>query len=134
MPKGELLPCPFCGGEARYEEVPSALGVAWSVGCCADETDCAGYQLMTSWATQRDAAAAWNRRSDRAEARKAALEEAEKALEARIEEVLAAMDENGDGINDRDNPRSVALLTLNLAQQDIRSLIGTDPATDREEG
>jgi len=61
----------------------------------------------------------------------AGLKEAAKVQEARIEEVLAAMDENGDDINDRNNPRSVALLTLNIAQQDIRARIA---ALETEEG
>ena len=63
-----LLPCPFCGGEASFERVECSLGrMRWTVGCNeTDEDDavlCYGYQSLTTFATKRDAAEAWNRRT-----------------------------------------------------------------------
>ena len=67
-----LLPCPFCGGEAKLEEVSEHGSVRWSVGCNETDADpdesafavlCYGYQSLTTFATQREAAAAWNRRA-----------------------------------------------------------------------
>ena len=70
----DLLPCPFCGGEATLEEVPekSMGGIRWTVGCNETDEDeeggafavlCYGYQSLTTFATQHEAIAAWNRRA-----------------------------------------------------------------------
>jgi hypothetical protein len=59
----DLLPCPFCGGEASYEDIPLDHDVdehRWGVGCRAEE--CIGFQWMMTFARKRDAAAAWNKR------------------------------------------------------------------------
>jgi hypothetical protein len=58
----ELLPCPFCGGPAELEEIDSG---SWSVGCEEKVLSvhyCMGYQSLTSFATKREAIAAWNTR------------------------------------------------------------------------
>lgn len=58
----DLLPCPWCGGKARMESVD----VRWSIGCEEITAEgavlCYGYQSLTTFATQREALAAWNRR------------------------------------------------------------------------
>lgn len=68
----DLLPCPFCGGKADFEEVAAAPTVksgsgSWSVGCHEDDDDkygmCFGYHSFTQFATKREAAQAWNRRA-----------------------------------------------------------------------
>lgn len=59
----ELLPCPFCGGEATFEQVGSRAlreGCAWSVGCVEEE--CHGYQSVTTYARKCEAATGWNTR------------------------------------------------------------------------
>lgn len=61
----ELKPCPFCGGPAEIEEVLSGIdGVRFSVGCTADEAHCMGYQSLTTFNFQSEAADAWNKRAD----------------------------------------------------------------------
>ncbi len=66
-----LLPCPFCGGEAVFEEVKARAdeGVRWSVGCVTPENHmpwrdalCHGNQSMNTYPRKKDAAEAWNRR------------------------------------------------------------------------
>lgn len=55
----DLLPCPFCGGEARVWQDPSH-SKAFFIGCDDGETDCFG---ATQWAkTEPEAIAAWNHR------------------------------------------------------------------------
>lgn len=59
-----LLPCPFCGGEADFEQVgggPMREGFAWSVGCSDDR--CLGFQSVTTYARKIEAATAWNTRT-----------------------------------------------------------------------
>ena len=58
----KLLPCPFCGGDAVFEECESGagLGVLWSPGCLDDE--CIGWMVMAKYNTKGEAATAWNRR------------------------------------------------------------------------
>lgn len=64
MPE-KLLPCPFCGGEAGFEEVSlDCTGkVTFSVGCQATDGDCIGYQMLAHYSRKREAAEAWNRRA-----------------------------------------------------------------------
>jgi hypothetical protein len=60
--KVELAPCPFCGGPAELEETDAG---GWSVGCEEKALSvhyCMGYQSLTSFATKREAVAAWNMR------------------------------------------------------------------------
>lgn len=56
----ELLPCPFCGGEA-YTLNQAPRGTGYSVGCHDDE--CRGF-IALSWIykTEAEAIAAWNTR------------------------------------------------------------------------
>lgn len=57
----ELLPCPFCGGEARIIAKPYEPKVC--VGC--DDDTCLGFSgLGWLYETEEQAAAAWNRRAD----------------------------------------------------------------------
>ena len=57
----ELLPCPFCGGEARYYHRPDTTG--WSntdwVSCSGD---CGASTCMHE--TKKEAISAWNTRND----------------------------------------------------------------------
>lgn len=55
-----LLPCPFCGGEARKWQDPSH-SAAWFIGCDDGDRDCFG---SIHWAeTEAEAIASWNRRA-----------------------------------------------------------------------
>lgn len=58
MPKGDLLPCPFCGGSAGIEQVGHRSQS--TIYAC----DTCGCRLETG--EEWDHGAAWNRRSDRA--------------------------------------------------------------------
>lgn len=64
-----LKRCPFCGGAADIEEVPSGIGrtdsVTFTVGCTEDDggTMCMGYQSLTTFPTRREAIEAWNKRA-----------------------------------------------------------------------
>ena len=63
-PMMTLLPCPWCGGLASVEKVDGKVDpLRYSVGCAADEPLCMGYQSLTTFATEREAIAAWNRRA-----------------------------------------------------------------------
>lgn len=59
----ELLPCPFCGGEANTLHKPHVIDMRYSVGCNDDE--CRGF-IGLSWLykTEAEAVAAWNTRAD----------------------------------------------------------------------
>lgn len=61
----EILPCPFCGGEASVFEFPSGASVAvdsacFSVGCTTE--DCYGYHSYAEFSRRSDAVKEWNRR------------------------------------------------------------------------
>ena len=58
----ELLPCPFCGGEANTLHRPHVIDWRYSVGCNDDE--CRGF-IGLSWLykTEAEAIAAWNSRA-----------------------------------------------------------------------
>lgn len=63
MTPDQLKRCPFCGGEAQFEQVGSVAlqeGCAWSVGCENDR--CLGFQSVTTYARKVEAAEAWNAR------------------------------------------------------------------------
>ena len=65
-----LLPCPFCGGPAQFEEMPQGsstkvLSCTWSVGCANSEIDCIGYMLVAHYNRKSEAADAWNKRAPR---------------------------------------------------------------------
>ncbi len=73
----DLLPCPFCGGEASAVE-DTSHSTAYAVGCFNGACALEPYVWDTSKAV---AIAAWNRRALPAtDARAEALKEAEKAL------------------------------------------------------
>lgn len=65
----KLLPCPFCGGPADFEECPqgskgfTAAFVTWSVGCQNSDEDCIGYQMLAHFNRKLEAAEAWNKRA-----------------------------------------------------------------------
>lgn len=60
-----LLPCPFCGGSASFEEVDGVIqGSAWTVGCSdGGGSECIGFQPMTTFSRKSEAAKAWNTRA-----------------------------------------------------------------------
>lgn len=61
-PTIELLPCPFCGGEAELESDDGATGAQHFVECCSHE--CIGFfRPYNTFATKSDAAKAWNTRA-----------------------------------------------------------------------
>lgn len=66
-----LLPCPFCGGEAVFEQCEGkADEYRWSVGCVTPmeyrpgiDFLCYGNQSMNTYPRKKDAAEAWNKRA-----------------------------------------------------------------------
>lgn len=59
----DLLPCPHCGGEAKFKEYkPTVSGVAICTGCGARSPICRG-DHTGGW--KKHAAEAWNRRAER---------------------------------------------------------------------
>ena len=58
----KLLPCPFCGSEARHEVVNLDHGTEAYVGC-SNLNKC-NAQPMTSGSTLEEAISAWNTRPD----------------------------------------------------------------------
>ena len=55
----ELLPCPFCGGEAQ-----KSVHAFWHVGC--QDKGCSGYEVyLKNYDTEAEAIAAWNARAER---------------------------------------------------------------------
>jgi hypothetical protein len=66
----KLSPCPFCGGEATFEEIAGRSApeeIRWSVGCKSSEGQttgiaCIGYMSVMTYARRTDAAKAWNSR------------------------------------------------------------------------
>ena len=60
----DLLPCPFCGGRADFEQITdSGTFATWSVGCQSSESDCIGYQMLAHYNRKCEAAEAWNKRA-----------------------------------------------------------------------
>ena len=60
----ELLPCPFCGGEAKLQDFQSASGRMWLVGC-SDNTCVIPCDTSLGYLTKQRAIKAWNRRAER---------------------------------------------------------------------
>lgn len=58
--KVDLLPCPFCGGEAT--NVPYKNGKYYEVRC--ENKDCAVIVFTGVKDTEKEAIEAWNRRAD----------------------------------------------------------------------
>jgi hypothetical protein len=59
-PSYDLDLCPWCAGLADFENLENGR---YSVGCNDSEGECLGFQLMTTFATKREAQKAWNRRA-----------------------------------------------------------------------
>jgi hypothetical protein len=59
-PSYDLDLCPWCAGPADFENLENGR---YSVGCNDSEGECLGFQLMTTFATKREAQKAWNRRA-----------------------------------------------------------------------
>ena len=58
----KLKPCPFCGGESKFEQVKGAMeNFLWAVGC--DYEECIGWQSTKLFARKTSAAEAWNKRA-----------------------------------------------------------------------
>jgi hypothetical protein len=55
-PRGELLPCPFCRGEAEYHPLHTGAGFVMCSKCYACSGDCKN---------EADATAAWETRAER---------------------------------------------------------------------
>jgi hypothetical protein len=56
--------CPFCGGNADYEEVTPVKypTTTWGVVCLNEDEDCIACVSMKTYARKEEAAAAWNKR------------------------------------------------------------------------
>lgn len=117
----ELLPCPYCGGEASFENDNGQ----WSVGC--DDKDgegieavCMGYQSLTVFPRKSEAAAAWNRRALSAE-----RDEAVRADKISNKLMRLAMDKSAEAIAERDALRADlerARGIMALSEMKIRAL------------
>lgn len=61
----QLKPCPFCGGESDADTLQGHRGDQRHFVSCRDE-NCVGFVAdpYLTFATQREAIAAWNRRAD----------------------------------------------------------------------
>jgi hypothetical protein len=59
-----LKRCPFCGGEAGFQEdTPPAYPLTtWGVVCLNQEEDCIACLAMKTYSRKTDAAEAWNKR------------------------------------------------------------------------
>ncbi len=60
----ELLPCPFCGGDAELDQMPddgSLQALRWAVGCIDDY--CNGFRMPYRHSRKAGAIEAWNRRA-----------------------------------------------------------------------
>lgn len=60
----ELLPCPFCGGEAKIVCVNTDRYDDWYV-YCPSEDDCPASVETLMYETKEEAVAAWNTRAER---------------------------------------------------------------------
>jgi hypothetical protein len=58
-----LKPCPFCWGKSELDRKDGVTGNQWFPSCLDD--DCIGFvnEPFTTFATQREAVAAWNTRA-----------------------------------------------------------------------
>ena len=57
----KLEACPFCGGEATTEHLENG---SWSAGCIeAGGEPCIAFQMLSTYPTEGQAIAAWNRRT-----------------------------------------------------------------------
>lgn len=59
----KLKLCPFCGSEARIEEIRTFARIVYSVSCIDIDRTCPMYYLKTRYfGTKKQAIEAWNRR------------------------------------------------------------------------
>lgn len=79
----ELLPCPFCGGEALLGET---LDNAWYAQCAQD--DCT--PIARHWGTKAEALAAWNKRAPSTDHEKLVRAVVERCAEVANEEKISA--------------------------------------------
>ncbi len=65
MTEPTLLPCPFCGGPAVFEEVTPTKypRTTWSVSCGNIKEDCIAGQILMTFSRKEEAADAWNKRA-----------------------------------------------------------------------
>ena len=57
----KLLPCPFCGGEARTMLENEDMQNEWYIGCTNGECKCEAYLQFAN--TEAEAITAWNNRT-----------------------------------------------------------------------
>lgn len=65
MSEQNLLPCPFCGSEAKifdcdWSQISDSNEVTYSPGCT--NYDCIAYGNIANYDTPEEAAKAWNKR------------------------------------------------------------------------
>ena len=66
MPRPELKPCPFCGGEAHLFGIETiGASVAYFVKCVGNKSKCAGPIRTKYCDTKERAAEVWNTRAER---------------------------------------------------------------------
>lgn len=58
----ELLPCPFCQGNAEFRYGESEREEPWQIICDPEQNDCEVFPETMHYSTPDEAAAAWNRR------------------------------------------------------------------------
>lgn len=59
----ELKPCPFCGGEVKFENIGDVDGTNYYMICCKNE-DCAASACFGDLSEKKASAKkAWNRRT-----------------------------------------------------------------------
>lgn len=91
MTEEALLPCPFCGGEADWNEREGATGAQYYVECIGDESG-GGFARCISqdggYARKSEAIKAWNTRAPAIEAEEFDQVEARKELTDKAREVL----------------------------------------------
>ena len=61
MNKIDLKPCPFCGGEAKFEDISTEDETYFMIQCTTEECS-AGVCFADNSITKAKAASAWNRR------------------------------------------------------------------------
>lgn len=81
--KVSLLPCPFCGGEARWVEVTDALDTPFGLVTEHDEACFLGSRMMAEW---DNIVTAWNTRHS--------------SEEGRLREALELMCRRADAVQD----------------------------------
>lgn len=60
----KLKHCPFCGGEANYDELHLVSGEVKQLVMCSNMNICGVRPQTALWKTRLEAAVEWNRRAD----------------------------------------------------------------------